>query len=430
MQCKVTTPLSARVVTRFAVTASIPVCCTFISCGRTTTPSVKPVENDSAPLRPVRVLAARSVEGVRLLVRRGAVVADEADSTLLRFSSDETVIAGVSSTGQIALGKRVWGVDSVTLIPGDGVPVSLSVQHGNGWSKPIRYPGRLQFVVAASGKLNVINHVDVEQYVACVVANEVWPTFAAEAYRAQAVIVRTYVLYQILRRRGAAWDIASTQGAQVYRGICDDKVGQQAAAAAEYTRGVVCTWNDQGKNSLFSTYYSSVCGGKSQSAAIYGNGDAVPPLAGGVKCDYCQIAPKGTYRWGPVSLRLEEVRRRLVARYPNLVSLGAIKSIDVLRSGSGGSRGRPVELRLTDSDGRTHGILAERFRLAIGADTMRSTDCDIRVAGTQLILEHGRGYGHGLGLCQWGMQGQALAGKLAGEILRYYYPTSSLTRVY
>jgi len=52
------------------------------------------------------------------------------------------------------------------------------------------------------------------------------------------------------------------------------------------------------------------------------------------------------------------------------------------------------------------------------------------VTEQHVIFEDGHGFGHGLGLCQWGMQGQALEGKRAGEILRYYYPGSKLTRAY
>jgi stage II sporulation protein D len=47
-----------------------------------------------------------------------------------------------------------------------------------------------------------------------------------------------------------------------------------------------------------------------------------------------------------------------------------------------------------------------------------------------VIIENGKGFGHGLGLCQWGAQGQALEGTKAAEILRFYYPGSKLTRVY
>jgi stage II sporulation protein D len=61
---------------------------------------------------------------------------------------------------------------------------------------------------------------------------------------------------------------------------------------------------------------------------------------------------------------------------------------------------------------------------------IRSTDCHLRIEGDTLILQDGKGFGHGMGLCQWGMEGQARLGRTAAQILRYYYPESHLTRAY
>jgi stage II sporulation protein D len=165
----------------------------------------------------------------------------------------------------------------------------------------------------------------------------------------------------------------------------------------------------------------------SQSAAIFGPENDIPPLAGNVPCDYCKIAPGETYRWGPVRLMKTEVRDRLVAAYPDLTVLGQVRSLQVTERTPSG---RPVRLRIVGSDGASHDLLAERFRLAMGGRLLRSTDFTIRETSRALIFEKGRGFGHGLGLCQWGMQGQALQGKRAGEILRYYYPGARLARAY
>ena len=358
------------------------------------------------------------------------VVVGDDGAVLYTLPAREWVVAGATQAGGITLGDKTLVTETVTATADASEPMYLSVLRGKEWVDGTPYPGSLRISVTAERHFDVINLVDVEQYVECVVAAEVWPTFATEAYRAQAVIARTYVLYQMIRRQRADWDISATQGSQVYGGLREDEVGRRAAGATAHSRGVVCTWKDRGEDRLFSTYYSSVCGGLSQSAAIFGIDDTIAPLAGGVRCDYCNTAPKGTYRWGPVSLDLHDLTARLLARYPKLASLGEIAKITVSESAPGGASRRAVRLRLADSNGHTHDILAERFRLAVGANVMRSTDCDIRLAAGKVIFEHGRGYGHGLGLCQWGMQGQALAGKRAGEIIRHYYPGARLTRVY
>jgi stage II sporulation protein D len=165
----------------------------------------------------------------------------------------------------------------------------------------------------------------------------------------------------------------------------------------------------------------------SQSAAIFGPDNDIPPLSGGVSCDYCRIAPGQTYCWKPVRLAKSELWSRLVSTYPDLASLGRLRHIEVTERTPSG---RPVFLRLTGSNGATFDMLAERFRLAIGGSEIRSTDFELRVAADHVTFRNGRGFGHGLGLCQWGAQGQAVQGKRTAEILRYYYPGSKLMRAY
>ncbi len=380
------------------------------------------------PIRDVRVLIASGAQRVRLRSEEVIRVADSHGATLGTYTPRDWIVIERAPDSAIRFGSDSISVKSLALVPQPaGGSITLSVYQDGNWSPGFRYPGRLHLSVADEGLLEVINLVDVERYVAGVVACEVWPTFDPEAYRAQAIISRTFVLYQMQRRNRADFDIAATPAAQVYRGLRADSPGLRAGEAARYTRGIVCSWQDNGVDRLFSTYYSSACGGESQSAAIFGSADAIEPLLGGVRCDYCKIAPADSYRWGPVRLTVSDVQSRLVARYPKLSSLGRLTGLTVFERTQSG---RAVRLRLTGTNGQTKEITAERFRLALGGNVIRSTHCDIRLGGGAVIFENGRGFGHGLGLCQWGMQGQALAGKRAGEILRYYYPGCNLTRVY
>jgi len=389
-----------------------------------------PTQAQSVPgavpkIRDVRVLLASDAPRVRL----------RADGPLTLFEGPTPRAAGgFTGDGVIAwhdggvvrIAGASWSAPRVTARPSDGDAVRVSLERDGQWSAEVAYPGAIHLSVDDAG-LEVVNELDLDRYVACVVANEVWPTFETEAFRAQAIVARTFVLYHMSRRSNAPYDVSATQGSQVYRGVRGDAVGRRAAEAAEYTRGIVLTWRDHDEDRLFCTYYSAACGGASQSAALLGpEGDAAP-LRGGVRCDYCKIAPGDTYRWGPVRLKADELLSRLLERYPELAALGRITDIAPLEQTPSG---RLISLRITGSSGTTHDILAERFRLAVGPTVVRSTDCRILVSGDEVIFENGKGYGHGLGLCQWGMQGLAQSGKPAAEILRFYYPGSKLTRVY
>ena len=383
-----------------------------------------------SPVRLVRVLIGSKVAQCRVRSETPLTLVDSSGRVLGRNSADVLLTIQPGDPHSIRVGSRVIPAESIILEAAEDSPIHLSIEREGKWAEGIDYAGRLRVEVVEAGSIDLVNLVAVEQYVACVVAYEMWPSFAQEAYRVGAIVARTYVLLQMqrrARREDSAYDIAATEGSQVYRGLRIDGPGRRATEAARDTRGVVCTWRDDGEDRLFSTYYSAVCGGMSQSAAIFGKGDEVPPLRGGVVCDYCKIAPGETYRWGPLRLSCDDVVARLVSRYPELVSLGGIRAIEAIERTPAS---RPVRLRITGSNGTTHDILAERFRLAMGSRVVRSTDFDIRVEKDEVIFENGRGFGHGLGLCQWGAQGQALAGKRAGEILRYYYPGSRLTRVY
>ncbi len=393
---------------------------------------LRPVAGDDPmpPAPSVRNVRALIVSGVaRLRVRGDSALSirDDRLEDLGSYDAPDWMVVAPTSTGDLRFGTHLWPTSDLWVEPAGGGTVSLSVDRDREWSIETTYPGTLRILVGEDGSLEVINHVDIERYVACVVANEVWPTFDIEAYRAQAVVARTYVLYQMTRRQEAVFDVSANQGSQVYRGVRTDGPGRRAAGAAVDTRGIVLTWQDRGRNRLFCAYYSAVCGGLSQSAAIFGSEGDIEPLSGGIECDYCKIAPGHTYRWGPIRLGKREIRANLVARYRELKSLGRIQRIEV---GDRTTSARPVTIRITDSNGHSLEMLAERFRLGVGGNDLRSTDFRVRDAGRDVIFDRGRGFGHGLGLCQWGMQGQALQGRRAGEILRYYYPGAALTRVY
>lgn len=421
------TPLALTRLRRLALIAFLLPLPGLVSCDWMGAETARLSSEPSTPLRPVRVLVASDVERLRVKGNCTILAASDPDRSRIPLHASRWHVIRVDKPDVIHIQGQARLGNHVTLVAEQTEHIRLSVARDDGWSEDVDYPGHLLIRVNGEGRLGVVNYVDVEQYVPCVVAREVWPSFETEAYRAQAIAVRTYVLVQMLLRQQAPYDVRATEGSQVYKGIRSDLVGRRAVKAARHTRGVVCMWKDGGAEKLFSTYYSAACGGVSQSAAIFGKADDVPPLAGGVYCDYCRIAPGKTYRWGPVQRSCREVLASLGSRYPELVSLGDIASIEVIERTP---FDRPVRLRITGSTGQTYDILAERFRLAIGSRVVRSTHFDIRVADGDVIIENGRGFGHGLGLCQWGMQGQALAGKRAGEILRYYYPGAILTRAY
>lgn len=408
-------PGSVRVVIALALCAGVSVDDTGAR-----TPSAEDVR-----VRPVHVLIADDASAAT--VRGETITLEPAAGPVVRLA-DEVALQAVD--GELRVDSQGLRFASARVGSEGAGPLTVKVQRQGRWSPEAVYPGRLRFFHEGDGLLAIVNEVDLEPYVACVVASEAWPTFAAEALRAQAIASRSYVVYQMTRRRDAGvagFDLSATQGSQAYRGLRDDALGKKAADAAEYTRGLVLTFEEKGEERLFCTYYNAACGGMSQSAAPLGAESDVPPLRGGVACDFCRIAPADTYRWGPVRIPIGEVQSRVWARFPELASVGELRAIS---AAARSPQGRIVTIRLAGATGNAEDVSAERFRLAVGGSLMKSCDCRVRVTGNEVLFDQGKGFGHGLGMCQWGAQGQALQGRQAAEILRFYYPDSRLTRVY
>jgi len=409
------------------VLAMAIVCAVGVAAAAQDRPSTQAPDSPRSPsgLRPVRVQITGQTGQLRV----------RADGPIYVLNEDGVRVDAIRATGWQTIEHRAMGEVQLAgklrstpfVLEAEAArAIAVSIVQSGQWSEERRYPGTLE-LRANGDDLAVINLIDIEQYVACVVANEVWPTFQTEAYRAQAVVARTYVLYQMMRRSSSTYDVSAAQGAQVYRGLREDVVGERAEEAARFTRGIALTYPRDGADRIFCAYYSAACGGMSQSADIFGEEGTIPPLAGGVRCDYCAIAPGDTYRWGPVQMKLTEVRDKIVRRYPELRALGGFRAIEIADRTA---TGRPLHLRLHGAGGRSEDILAERFRLAVGPSTLKSTDFQIECNDRYVVFSNGRGFGHGLGLCQWGMEGQARQGRRVGEILRFYFPGAKLTRVY
>jgi stage II sporulation protein D len=377
-------------------------------------------------VRPVRVLILEGVAQFRLSVEGPYVIVDERGTVLTRGTDLPWSI--VRADSDLRLNKQSLGVSSARVI--SERPAALLVSallDDGGWSPQRRYDGALSCSIVEGRRIDAVNLVDLDSYLTGVVPGECYPDWHYETYRAQAVAARSYALYEMARTADEEFDVRATVASQVYLGVPSGESGRRATAAVQSTRGIVCTWTTPEGERIFPTFFSSCCGGMSQDAANCKPIRSVPPLAGGVPCDYCRIAPPEVYRWKPLRLTKAEVTSKIVQRYPVMASLGRVEEIKVLNQTT---FGRNVRLRLVGSSGAAYDIQAEDLRLAIGPSRLRSTDCRIAHERDAIIFTEGRGFGHAMGLCQWGAQGQALQGRTAAEILAHYYPGSNFTRVY
>ncbi len=377
-------------------------------------------------VRGVRVLLADRSPAIHLRVTGPFTIGNLAGDTVVRGPRADWARLTVDGTRQLRLGNRPLGTGTLELSPERDGTIELSFSQTARPVSPRRYAGRLRISINAAGNPRIINFVDIETYVACVLPAELFPHFEQEAFRAQSVAVRTYVLYQMAQRAHSTHDVRATEASQVYPGIRTGAVAGRAREATQFTKGIVATWTSPEGERLFCTFYSACCGGRTQDVAnCRTDVPSIPPLTGGVTCSCPKIAT--SYAWKPVRMSKREFTDRLVSRYPAMKGLGRIEDIQTVGRTSWG---RPTVFRLSGGSVAHQDLKAEDLRLAIGSRTLRSSNFKTHAGRDDFEFFDGRGFGHGMGMCQWGMQEMALSGRSAAAILKHYYPTMNLTRAY
>ena len=300
-----------------------------------------------------------------------------------------------------------------------------------GQNPPRPYRGKLRCVdISGPDSVNlfaVVNVVDLEEYLEGVVGAEMPSYWYSSALRAQAVACRTYALYQMHQSTGSKnWDVSHTQTSQVYGGVAAEH--PRVKEAVSQTRGVVLAHGTPGQEKIFPAYYSSACGGHtSDASAVFG--ERLPPLAGG-PCRYCGIlAPQEYNRWPTWTISKDVLSERLQGRYP---LLGGLNNIIDIRVMGRSEYGRVEKIELTGSGGQKFQVDAESFRLAVSTQQkpLLSSWYELTDDGDTWRFENGHGWGHGVGMCQYGSEQMARLGFDSVAILSYYYPQAVLLRAY
>jgi stage II sporulation protein D len=295
------------------------------------------------------------------------------------------------------------------------------------------YRGDCRLVPAAPGRFDVVNDLDVDSYLKGVVAKELLWDWHIEAYKAQAIVARTYALYELKTAGGGRhWDLHPDERSQVYGGIAGESAKSRAAVDA--TAGVVVAAGPPGGERIFKAYFSACCGGITQSATDAFNDPPSDALSEQVTGTRCNISPR--YTWGPVVLAKDELTRRLRAwgaargrPEKDLVGLDAIEIAHANRYG------RPVRFFLHDTRGQRYHISGTDLRTAINANAPKGTTVYSSFFNPSNEPAHirfvdGHGFGHGVGMCQWCAQAQADRGTRHEDIVRDAFPGSSLQRAY
>lgn len=328
-----------------------------------------------------------------------------------------------------------WALPALLLSPASpGTPV---IYNGNA------YPGAIVLVPItnkqnqATGRLDVVNHVGMESYLPGVVERELYGSWGPETFRAAVIAARSYAVFESSLNSNRHYDLESTTASQAYSGRTTNP---KALSAVTQTRGMLLEHGGR----VVPAFYSSACGGSGQDAVaaftwLPGLPD-IQPLRGTNHGRYCGKSSK--FRWGPITRTKAALAARIRAwgereGHP-IKALRGIRDIRVTRTNS---IGRPTAFAVTDNAGMMYTLGPEQFRFACNSSAPRlgavpkgrslnSSHVQVKVSASAVTFHDGRGYGHGVGLCQFGAQGLSQSGYNAYSILAFYYPGSRVVRAY
>lgn len=309
-------------------------------------------------------------------------------------------------------GKLVWGAqllesNAVRVVPAPGGTVEIN-------GTPFR--GEVRIHSVPTGAVSCVNEIALGTYLAGVLGAEVPTTWPDAALRAQAIAARTYALHAAWQQRDALYDVTADTLSQVYRGL--EAEDQTAFRVVHETRGVILVYGGK----IFPTYYMSVCGGHTASSAKVFGGAAIPPLSG-TPCGYCRGAER--FSWPSRGKKVYFTEETILSSLGSLgIPLPRVERIEGLQAAPDGYAAR-ISLR---TGGETFTVSAQKFRMALGPNRLLSTNFQAEREGVGFNFR-GKGWGHGVGMCQWGTYGMARAGKDEREILKHYYPGSNLVRL-
>ncbi len=279
------------------------------------------------------------------------------------------------------------------------------------------YQGTIRVVKNKQGRYAAINILDIEDFLLGVIGREMDPRGPLEALKAQAIAARSHALYQASISDDQPYDLVANLS-QAYAG--KTKLHKNVVVAIEATRGQVLYY--EGKP--IPAYFHESCGGHTEtvasvwqpiSSAKNGKGLMLP---GSARCPYCLQAKENKWKFEVPVATLRQTLQR------DGLKVGASPSVAIAEKAPGG---HALKIAIRSETGEAF-VSGEKLRALLGYSNLRSTlfavhravSADGTLSGN--FIFGGDGYGHGVGLCQFGARGMAERGATCDAILDHYFP--------
>lgn len=320
------------------------------------------------------------------------------------------------------------GKDVVHISPTD--PLNDRFKFRNKW-----YKGKIILRLSDQGALSLINVIDLESYLKSVVVGEMpsGKKSYLEALKAQAICARTYALNKMDERRHRPFDVYADINDQVYSGL--NRHTDLATKAVEATKGVVLEYQD----TLAQIYFHSTCGGISEDPAdLWGRKNSPPYLK--VRKDVlgnqftCSVSPyfrwqrRFTFRQIDSLFALRFHRSNLAAPVSDTLHLQCRFNV-LQRTASG--RVKQLQINYADTTVTLQNFEIRSFFSKFNQGALPSLLFALSTENDSVLVIKGGGYGHGIGLCQWGALNMSEQDfKYYDILVNQYFPGTYLKRIY
>lgn len=363
--------------------------------------SVQSVDDQNKPISPfyVRVLleerVAKDPAFWQIEGESGVVIVDRDNPKNNTLCKGVRVFVREDGIAVIDTQRRVWkGIQALRINSQDGY-----LQVNGKW-----YQGSL-FIFKEGDKALFINNIDLEDYLFSVIKEEGWPAWPLEMNKVMAVAARSYVVYKVLeaQKQGKLFHIKNTNAHQKYNGYHDYHDLKQAV---DETRGIVLTHHAQPILAMFDI----CCGGVVPAKKRGVNFVTAPYLARTYACTHCKTYK--FYKWS-VEYNVGELERIFQKEFSSLKKL---KEVKINKKDNAG-----IVQQLTVKAGSGYHQLSARKIYSMLKKDVKSF-CFSVMKRSQKIIFKGKGYGHHLGLCQWGARQMVRESWHWDRILQFYFP--------
>lgn len=287
------------------------------------------------------------------------------------------------------------------------------------------YPGHF-YVSASKGLINAVNVVDVEDYLRGVVPYEIGKLDSSRfsALESQAIAARTYAYKHFGSRESMGFDVYADTKDQVYKGL--QSATPLTDSAVKATAGIVMTYNGE----FIIAYYHSTCGGETETLATWERPN-LPYLQSkpDLRKDGTPWCSESSYskwerKFGEKELEAlaKKNAKEAKAKAPEFKKIKSIAVKDTLPSGR-------ILTLVVDTDKGKFEVKGDKVRWLFKKNGTILPSSFFRIANKkdEWIIT-GKGFGHGVGMCQMGVRGRSAAGQDFATILTHYYPGITLER--